>query len=95
MSKKSAFEAELNEIHAIFAKKLKGLIEKGEQTVIAGEVHTVSPSAATLNVIRTFLKDNNITCDKGLPSRPVGELAASMDKIIEETLPEDLPKFTN
>jgi hypothetical protein len=30
-----------------------------------------------------------------LPSRPVGELAASMDKIIEETLPEDLPKFTN
>lgn len=43
----------MKELHRILAKKMKELIEKDDV------------QAATLNAVRAFLKDNEISCDIG------------------------------
>ena len=62
MSKKTASEDALEELHAQLAKSLKEKISSGEAT------------AADLNVARQFLKDNGIdAAPKG--ESPIGDLA--------------------
>ena len=80
------------DLHVAIAKKLKYVIENGEEITVAGKTRKVGVSAAMLNVVRGFLKDNNITCDEHLPSRPVRELSAAVDKFNEED--EGLPDFS-
>lgn len=48
-------------LHEALAKDLADRLRNGEQVVTKdGEVVTVKPPAATLNVVRQFLKDNGI-----------------------------------
>lgn len=80
-------------LHVAIAVKLKELIEDGSEITVAGKTRRVGVSAAVLNVVRGFLKDNNIVCDEHLPSRPVGELTDAVAKFNEED--DDLPNFTH
>jgi hypothetical protein len=49
-----------------------------------------------MGVAIRFLKDNNIECDKGYESAPVGKLTAAVEQQLRE-MEEDgeLPKFSN
>lgn len=60
MSKASS--ATLAELHSALAREMKRLLEDGQVVVDkdTGEALKVSPGASYLNVIRQFLKDNNI-----------------------------------
>lgn len=66
MSGKRATEGALGELHEMFAKVLMDKLKSGECT------------SSELNVIRQFLKDNNIEC--------VGEENDTINNILE-TLP--------
>ena len=52
----AASTASLNELHRKFAKQLSDTLDRD----VKDEMPT---DAATLSVIKSFLKDNNITCD--------------------------------
>ena len=84
---------EMAQLHTAIAKKLRDLIEDGSETTVGGKTRKVPVSAAVLNVVRGFLKDNNIVCDENLPTRAVGELSDSIDKFNEED--DGLPHFTH
>ncbi len=60
MSKKASADT-LDALHAALASHLTDVLENGEQKVDkeTGEVVRIKPQAATLNVIRQFLKDNS------------------------------------
>ena len=94
--KPAASRAELGALHDEFAKKLKKYLAEGETIVQAGQTHQVSCSAAMLNVIRGFLKDNNVECVEGHPSAPVGTLTKQLKAIKPITFDEDeAPRFEN
>lgn len=89
----AAKEKSLASLHTELATKLADLIRNGKDVTVGGETRKVPVGAATLNVARAFLKDNDISCDPDNP-RAVGDLAEAID---EFTHAEDgeLPKFTN
>jgi hypothetical protein len=69
-----ATEDVLSDLHAELAKHLKDVLTNGEETGEQGE-KIVKP--ATLNVIRQFLKDNEITA-VNTPRSPLGDLTGSL-----------------
>lgn len=79
----------MNALHDQFAKKLTKYLKEGETVVTAGVTHKVSCSAAMLNVIRGFLKDNNIECGSGIPSGPVTRIAEALEEFNTATHDED------
>lgn len=87
--KGAATKPQLNALHEEFAKKLRTHLEEGETVVVSGKTHQVSCSAAMLNVIRGFLKDNNIACDPNLVTGPVTSLAESLEAFNNATNDED------
>jgi hypothetical protein len=83
-------------LHDELAKKLTDAIKNGETVIKAGEEVRVPVTAAMLNVARGFLKDNNIECDEGLATRPIGELSKTVTEALKKMEEdEDLPVFTN
>lgn len=50
----------LKDIYDQFVNELEKMLVDGKTVVAGDEVVKVSPDAATLNVIRQFLKDNNV-----------------------------------
>jgi hypothetical protein len=67
MSKGSAPLAELNELHSLLAKEFKSQLNNGLEVVTKeGQVVKVSCGASQLNVIRQFLRDNNVECNGSL-----------------------------
>jgi hypothetical protein len=61
MSKPKRTEADSAEIYDGFVDTLKEIVKHGETYVDSeGEVKRKTPAPATLNVIRQFLKDQNI-----------------------------------
>lgn len=91
-----ATQDEMDKLHNNFAKELSERLKKGEKVTIAGETKTVKASAAVLNVIRGFLKDNNVVCAEGHRSRPVGDLLKDLDKFNAAVEAEDgAPQFKN
>jgi hypothetical protein len=84
-----AEKRELNSLHDNFAKKLALYLHEGETVVQGGKTHKVSCSAALLNVIRGFLKDNHVECASGLPSAQVGTLGRALDEFNTAANDED------
>lgn len=78
---KSASKDSLNDVHAKLAEVMRGMLEgvpmKDEKT---GEIVMAPPSPAALNVIRQFLKDNDITA-LTVPGSPLGELKQAVGKL--------------
>ena len=64
----------LSDLHAALATHLKTVLTNGEEVSEGGE-KIVKP--ATLNVIRQFLKDNEITAVP-VQGSPLGDLTASL-----------------
>jgi hypothetical protein len=61
-----------------FADSLNDLITNGKTVVTKeGEVVSLSPDAATLNVVRQFLKDTGTTIAPGTSAK-VNDLAANL-----------------
>jgi hypothetical protein len=85
--------SEMAGLHDDVAKKLRTLIADGETEVRAGKEIKRPVSAAVLAVARGFLKDNNIQCDDGEPTRPVGELGKAVAAMNEED--DAIPEFPN
>jgi hypothetical protein len=86
---KSATTGELDKLHNEFAKKLKNYLVEGETIVVAGEERKTSCSAAMMNVIRGFLKDNHVECDAGHPSPQVGAVADALEEFNSAANDED------
>ena len=86
---KAAEKQELNSLHAEFATKLKTYLTDGETVVAAGKTHQVSCSAAMMNVIRGFLKDNRVECNSGEPTAAVGTLAKQLEEFDQAAHDED------
>ncbi len=63
---KAAKEIELQELHAELAKVFKEAINEVDENG--------KRNAATLSAARQFLKDNGVTCARGMPSQPVADL---------------------
>lgn len=77
----------LQSLHEALANDMLDRLSNGEEVVKDGEVVRVKPSAATLNAIRQFLKDNGIEAQR-LPGNPLGKLASQLPFTGEE---DDLP----
>lgn len=92
-TKGAAKTDEMAKLHQEIAKKFRKILKDGEVIVVAGKAKKVEASAAMLNAIRGFLKDNHIVCDKDLPTRAVGELSDTLDKFNKEDA--GLPHFTH
>jgi len=81
MSKASA--KALAELHGILAKEMKRILSEGVTVQDnEGEVKTITPGAPYLNVIRQFLKDNNVE-------------NISLDELVEAAKPKVQLPFTN
>jgi hypothetical protein len=92
----SATQSEMDGLHDEVAKKLREVIKEGETVQKAGKEVKVPVSAAMLGVAVRFLKDNNITCDVGVPTRGVNTLKDSMGELhLIESEEEDIPVFKN
>lgn len=74
---KQDLEEFLNSIHHRLAEKLLARLDGVKVITKEGEVEEVDVSAADLNVIRQFLKDNNVT---GIATNdnPLGRLAKKL-----------------
>jgi hypothetical protein len=84
----------MDSLHDEVAKKLREVIKEGEIVQKAGKNVVVPVSAAMLGVAVRFLKDNNITCEVGLPSRGTNALKDSMGELhLLESEEEDIPVF--
>jgi hypothetical protein len=60
MSKRASKEL-LSRLHSALANEMKTILEEGVKEIDkSGELVTVTPGAAYLNVVRQFLKDNGI-----------------------------------
>jgi hypothetical protein len=95
-TKGAAKKDEMGLLHDEVARKLRKVIKEGETEIKAGKEVKVPVSAAMLGVAIRFLKDNNITCEEGLASRPIGELRRSLELVNQQDEEdEDLPKFAN
>lgn len=72
---KRATENTLGDLHAEFAKLLKDRLQNGEG--VDDDGNPIPVKASTLNVIRQFLKDNEITA---LPVQgsPLGDLHSQL-----------------
>ena len=92
-TKKPASEDAMNELHDTVARELKTILTEGEIVEVAGQYVRKRPSASMLNVIRAFLRDNNVRCAADHPSRPVGDLKRSMEEILGNLEDSDIPKF--
>lgn len=92
----AATRAELNRLHDELAKKFREYLTKGETVVQAGKEYKVSCSAAMLNAIRGFLKDNNVECGAGEATAAVGTLKKQLADLDAVKYDEDeAPHFTN
>ena len=61
-----------------FANVLKETVVNGKTVVDKeGEVHTITPDAASLNVVRQFLKDQGVSVAPGT-NKTVNDLASSL-----------------
>lgn len=65
MAKKNAraSDAALSALHAALANEFTNILTNGRKVVNkeTGELEAITPDASTLNAIRQFLKDNDIT----------------------------------
>jgi hypothetical protein len=95
-TKGAAKKDKMAELHDALASHLTDVIENGETIQRAGEAHKVPASAAMLGVAVRFLRDNNIECDDGFESAPVGKLTEAVKERLKE-MEEDgeLPTFQN
>lgn len=74
----NATKESMGELHGALANKLTDMLTKGETAVTKdGEVVQLPPSAATLSVIRQFLKDNGIEA-LATPGSPLASLATGL-----------------
>lgn len=74
----NATKEAMGALHGALANTLTDMLTKGETTVDKdGEVVTLPPSAATLSVIRQFLKDNGIEA-LATPGSPIASLASAL-----------------
>jgi hypothetical protein len=95
-TKGAAKKDEMGQLHDEVARKLRKVIKEGETEIKAGKEVKVPVSAAMLGVAIRFLKDNNITCEEGHASRPVGELRRSLELVNrKEDEDADLPNFAS
>jgi hypothetical protein len=95
-TKGAAKRSDMGELHDALARKLTDVIKNGEPTIRGGEEIRVPVTAAMLNVVVRFLKDNNVECDEGLATRPIGELSDTVTEALKKMEEdEDLPVFTN
>jgi hypothetical protein len=94
---KAAKKDEMSQLHDEVARKLRKVIKDGETEIKAGKEVKVPVSAAMLGVAIRFLKDNNITCDEGVTTRPIGDLKRSLELVNQHDDEEEdkLPKFAN
>jgi hypothetical protein len=82
-----ASEETMDKIHELLAQDMLKRIRDGEPVLVGkGEeqrIERLPPSAATLNVIRQFLKDNHI---EGIPAKesPLGKLVDSLPDYDED-----------
>ena len=77
-------KAALGDLHTALATHLSDVIRNGEEKVTEdGVVVRVKPGAATLNVIRQFLKDNGIEAES-LPGTPINRLATNLPSFDED-----------
>lgn len=56
----SASKEMMQALHKLLAEEFTKMLVEGVPTVVEGEVIKLPPSSAQLNVIRQFLKDNDI-----------------------------------
>lgn len=80
---KAASRPELEELHAALATELAQAIKEVETFTEEAEdgsrvVVATKRNAAILSVARQFLKDNNVDCAPGRPSKPLQALAATL-----------------
>ncbi len=56
--------AGMGDLHGLLARELTDQLKNGIKVINkeTGEIETVSATPATMNVIRQFLRDNNIEC---------------------------------
>jgi hypothetical protein len=74
---------EVGALHEEFAKELRKRLKEGEEQTFAGETRVVPVSAAFLNVVRGFLKDNNIECTEGRTTEEVKSVAEALEEFNE------------
>jgi hypothetical protein len=81
----SANDKSLEDLHTALCDHLSDVLKNGEEHVTEdGEVIRVKPKAATLSVIRQFLKDNHI---EGLnrPGAPINKVTENLPFTDEQT----------
>ena len=76
---------QLNHIYDLLVAEMEKMLVDGKTVVAGDEIKKVSCDAATLNVIRQFLKDNNIS-GADTPANPAQRL---VDKL---PFPKDVAK---
>jgi hypothetical protein len=95
-TKGAAKKSAMGELHDKLAQHLTDVIENGEEVSRGGETFKVPASAAMLGVAARFLRDNNIECDPGYESAPIGELTDAVAAQLKEMEEDgDIPEFSN
>lgn len=94
---KAAKEGELQSLHAALAKTLAEAVIETEIKIVdipdesaeggTRKVAVRTRNAAVLNAARQFLKDNNIACAPGHPSKDLRDLDAAVGELPFEGSP--------
>lgn len=77
----------LQDIYDLLVNEMEKMLTEGKTVVAGDEVVKVSPDAATLNVIRQFLKDNNVG-GAPVPSNPANRLLDKLPFSVEDLTKE-------
>ena len=70
----NATEGDMKELHGELSRQLRNMLISGQVVMDdKGMPVVLSPTPAVLNVVRQFLKDNNVTC-KPTKTNDLGDL---------------------
>lgn len=86
-------EQNLAELAELLPKKCLRILKHGKKVLNqnTGQVETVDPSAADLNVMRALIKDMGAGADSGETENPFAARVAAMQKTGALRLARDLP----
>lgn len=77
----------LEDIYNLLVNEMEKMLTDGKTVVAGDEVVKVSPDAATLNVIRQFLKDNNVGGGP-VETNPANKLAQKLPFTVDDLIKE-------